>query len=716
MSTVAKDKKNHSIKIKPFHKKNIILMVVIAVVCIGVFFSGAWLFLPKATTLTQQEFVNDEYSTITAPLASGDVLEQTIYVEGRLSGISLCVATYDHVAHGVLTINLLDNTGTVVASSVTDMTTLLDNQIHSFLFDKTIEAGTGENYTLQIFTEPETNEDTIGFWKSEHTVDGYTQNAGDVPHYDTSKFVLTQNNQQLDGTLALKYTTRYAGNFIVSAYAFFAAFLTALLLLLYWCLFVQKVPLHRVFLVASIGLGIVFTLLIPFRTAPDEYAHIATSYHYSNIILGQAEIGPEGTITVRSGDEMMLENYDMSATNIFAYQDIAEGLTQKAPQGEPVAIEARTLSVFPLLFAFQTLGITLARILGLSQTWLLLMGRFANLLFFSIVVSRAIKRMPFAKPLLFSVGILPMTLQLAASFCYDTYLLAITFYFIAVAVQYAYNDKKMTIKQVVWLAILAALIAPAKTIYLLVVGLIFIIPVAKYQGKKFRILSQSGIIFAALLVWGICNFAFLQNTLSTSTTIADVANSASLATSGSTQAITEVAPAIAANGDATQFFTLGYILGHIPQTIKLLLNTVYEQSSLWLQGLLGGRLGEIIAIKIEINWIIIIGILLVLLLSALPDKNDKQLLRPMNRWLSLAIFVSVSALAVLACITWTPINYTTIFGVQGRYFLPVLPLALLAMRGKNLQFKKPAKEVLIFSMSALVIFCQLDAFFIIIGR
>ena len=34
-------------------------------------------------------------------------------------------------------------------------------------------------------------------------------------------------------------------------------------------------------------------------------------------------------------------------------------------------------------------------------------------------------------------------------------------------------------------------------------------------------------------------------------------------------------------------------------------------------------------------------------------------------------------LAVAGCLLWTPTHYETLYGLQGRYFLPVLPLLLL---------------------------------------
>ncbi|MBQ8647886.1 MAG: DUF2142 domain-containing protein, partial [Oscillospiraceae bacterium] len=53
-----------------------------------------------------------------------------------------------------------------------------------------------------------------------------------------------------------------------------------------------------------------------------------------------------------------------------------------------------------------------------------------------------------------------------------------------------------------------------------------------------------------------------------------------------------------------------------------------------------------------------------------------------HRWTMALILAGVSGLLVFACLTWTPVNYEILFGLQGRYFLPVLPLALL-LWGEN---------------------------------
>ena len=51
----------------------------------------------------------------------------------------------------------------------------------------------------------------------------------------------------------------------------------------------------------------------------------------------------------------------------------------------------------------------------------------------------------------------------------------------------------------------------------------------------------------------------------------------------------------------------------------------------------------------------------------------------------LAVLVC-AALTVGGCILWTPLSHETIYGLQGRYFLPLLPLllSLLSLRGVRL--------------------------------
>lgn len=62
------------------------------------------------------------------------------------------------------------------------------------------------------------------------------------------------------------------------------------------------------------------------------------------------------------------------------------------------------------------------------------------------------------------------------------------------------------------------------------------------------------------------------------------------------------------NGDSIWTFSFGYICRNIPATVKLLLRTLPEQGALWLQGLLGTTLGEPIVSRIDVSWLLGVGL------------------------------------------------------------------------------------------------------------
>ena len=73
------------------------------------------------------------------------------------------------------------------------------------------------------------------------------------------------------------------------------------------------------------------------------------------------------------------------------------------------------------------------------------------------------------------------------------------------------------------------------------------------------------------------------------------------------------------------------------------------------------------------------------LAAALPvrDEPDKPLLGRRTGFGVLGIILCVAAASLVVALNWTPINYETLFGMQGRYWLPVLPLALLLVKGNR---------------------------------
>lgn len=124
-------------------------------------------------------------------------------------------------------------------------------------------------------------------------------------------------------------------------------------------------------------------------------------------------------------------------------------------------------------------------------------------------------------------------------------------------------------------------------------------------------------------------------------------------------------------------YTPGYILTHLPDAILLVVRTAVYNTDDYLRGLVGGLLSYN---SVELAWGWVVALFGLLAFAALPTRRDAESDRlPSGRyriWCA-AVVLGCCALALAGCIVWTPTYYETVYGLQGRYLLPVLPLALL---------------------------------------
>jgi uncharacterized membrane protein len=75
-----------------------------------------------------------------------------------------------------------------------------------------------------------------------------------------------------------------------------------------------------------------------------------------------------------------------------------------------------------------------------------------------------------------------------------------------------------------------------------------------------------------------------------------------------------------------------------------------------------------------------------LIAAALTDPRDPAELSPMRRTALVGIFAACAGCVLtMAYLGWNPVGRETISGVQGRYFVPALPLLLLAIPAAGLR-------------------------------
>ncbi len=129
-----------------------------------------------------------------------------------------------------------------------------------------------------------------------------------------------------------------------------------------------------------------------------------------------------------------------------------------------------------------------------------------------------------------------------------------------------------------------------------------------------------------------------------------------------------------ATGDDAICYTPGYILSHPVDTLRLMVRTVIDNTDHYLRTLVGGSLGYY-SLDLAWGWVVVLYLLLA---WAVIPAGDSPLTGRLRAG-AFALVLLCCALSVAGCLTWTPTYSETLYGLQGRYFLPVLPLSLLCL-------------------------------------
>jgi len=168
--------------------------------------------------------------------------------------------------------------------------------------------------------------------------------------------------------------------------------------------------------------------------------------------------------------------------------------------------------------------------------------------------------------------------------------------------------------------------------------------------------------------------------------------------------------------DSEVYFGIGYILGNIPQTVKLLLNTAQEITDLYIRQIFGGIFGEAIVSPVKLSWLYVFAVISIVFMTTLLPQGEPPQYRDAVKWWGLAVALAVVMLVVVAGIMWTPVNYVIIYGIQGRYIIPVLPLIVLFFTNGNITTKKKIDGALLFALCAVNVLMLLDGLSIMLAN
>ena len=695
------------------------------------------------------EIINDDYSQIIDIPAEGLTQAMPLKAGQPFYGVRFKFSTHGQLyKSGMTMVEAYNEAGEQILFAAGNFLNIWDDIFTEFTCNEAYIPDHDETLTIRLYNESAWD-GPLGVWASEGEVSGMPLSVTD--------------GDTLNATMAMQRVSDFTGSWPAALAARLqkplaaAVFIAVLLAMLH-------APLYLFVPAVGLALGVTFTYVTPALVAPDEYTHLAAAYELASTWSGQTAADEDGNLLLRECDAAHFGT-KTGDIGVLAYKN--EAIAETSEPGSPDVLtthsEVKTGQGSGSYLA-QALGIRLARAQGKNFYTMLLYGRLANLILYLLLAALAVWLAPTSLRGLFAcVALLPMPLQLAASLSPDAAVLGLVFSFTALCLRL--RGEKAVWWQKILLIVLGGLTAPGKAIYLPVILLCLLIPAenltydgnptVKFLGEE---LPGGCCIHAATLVLAFCFWlaanlnavAYAARDMNTTVLVTAAAAAAVLlvlaltaylklhkrpkvffwckvafaavlvvGAAGGVYAVSHMGGGLDPdqltmtypNGDSIWTFSFGYICRNIPATVKLLLRTLPEQGALWLQGLLGTTLGEPIVYRIDVSWLLGVGLLLAVLAAALPRQDEPALLGRRSKAGTAGICLCVVLAVLAAALNWTPINYQTIFGLQGRYLLPILPLALLLVKSsKKLALRRDVSHAAALCTSTLTMLTLLQGF------
>lgn len=695
------------------------------------------------------EIINDDYSQIIDIPAEGLTQAMPLKAGQPFYGVRFKFSTHGQLyKSGMTMVEAYNEAGEQILFAAGNFLNIWDDTFTEFTCNEAYIPDHDETLTIRLYNESAWD-GPLGVWASEGEVSGMPLSVTD--------------GDTLNATMAMQRVSDFTGSWPAALAARLqkplaaAVFIAVLLAMLH-------APLYLFVPAVGLALGVTFTYVTPALVAPDEYTHLAAAYELASTWSGQTAADEDGNLLLRECDAAHFGT-KTGDIGVLAYKN--EAIAETSELGSPDVLTTHSevkAGQGSGSYLAQALGIRLARAQGKNFYTMLLYGRLANLILYLLLAALAVWLAPTSLRGLFAcVALLPMPLQLAASLSPDAAVLGLVFSFTALCLRL--RGEKAVWWQKILLIVLGGLTAPGKAIYLPVILLCLLIPAenltydgnptVKFLGEE---LPGGCCIYAATLVLAFCFWlaanlnavAYAARDMNTTVLVTAAAAAAVLlvlalaaylklhkrlkvffwckvafaavlvvGAVGGVYAVSHMGGGLDPdqltmtypNGDSIWTFSFGYICRNIPATVKLLLRTLPEQGALWLQGLLGTTLGEPIVYRIDVSWLLGVGLLLAVLAAALPRQDEPALLGRRSKAGMAGICLCVVLAVLAAALNWTPINYQTLFGLQGRYLLPILPLALLLVKSsKKLVLRGDVSHTAALCTSTLTMLTLLQGF------
>lgn len=717
--------------------------VVRAAAAIVILIAGIFFAFSKMALDTEYDFIKSFDAVGPVGFQQGDTLEQKLVVTtGQMHRLGICVVDQTGECTGKIDLVIMDDENGLVWQQAIDIAALQLRSITWLDVQQTV--GMQGMYTLRIKSDEMTGILYIGSVEPEHSSDTAIGNAVKNGEELSAPVVVEMVfRTQLDARLriilvvwafaAAVYLLAFEHLFLNSKravitlaltvdmllvsiyfragfefqeslnYAMFAGLTAAFLVVAVIYVFllsrnVEKAELY--FVVSTLVFGMIYSVVLPPYSMPDEEYHFAQAYRLSNAMMGQPVNDADGYIYMRECDINYRELCPNNEYTIDMIKALIRGNKERSEMMAPSECQ-RTASVPVTMYVPQAVGITLGRLLHVNYARLIFMARMMNLFVFLIIVYWAIREIPYGKWIFFAICQIPMLLETVSSCSYDTPVLSLAFLFAAYLLKLCVQPERVGRRQLYVLAAIVFLFAPLKPVYAPLTALVFLLPGGKISDDKRKNQVCKFMLFAAAMVSLILVYQFSVGMMSEVKSNTVYAVDETVQDQGGTMVLREVYQID--NNMPYMWPDLKYMIENPFHLTESLMQSFVVYADEYWMALFGCGLGHLW------DWHnpAYTGILMLILLYISYRKDNGQgaaIADFKGRfWILLMVAGSFFGVFLAMYLSYSVPQGKIVAGVQGRYMLPLLVVLPFFLRiGQNVD-RRTRTGVVMLSLTAQIL-------------
>ena len=398
--------------------------------------------------------------------------------------------------------------------------------------------------------------------------------------------------------------------------------------------------IHKIYLILVIFFGIFYIALFPPGGVPDESPDYKRTLEVSEFHL-----------VSEMKDTYVGREFPNNITTVFepgTYKDMLKNKDLKL-EGEKSFINFATKALYAFLcYIPQAIGVFIGRILNLPIIIQVMLGKICNFAMFVTLTYLSIKYIPNKKNLMMFLCLIPMTMQEAASLSPDCMIIALSITLVSFVSWARVTKKVFEKKHFIALSLLLIFLSVCKIVYLPFCFLILLIPKECYKNIKNKMIYTISILLISMIIsfiWlKICSPFLYSFTVYRGS-----------------------------NPDEQ----LKYIISNPFKYLKTILVTIKTDGVLYLEEMFGLYLGRIAIVTSK--FLAYFSMLIVFILLSINNARKSMLKVIEQIFVGLIIVGTFILIFTSLYLQWTPVCSKYIIGIQGRYFIPLIPLISLLL-------------------------------------